>query len=321
MKLVVQIPCLNEADTLPLVLQSIPKRIEGVDEITVLVIDDGSTDQTVAVAKEHGVKEFIHHRGRRGLAKSFHDGTMRALELGADVVVNTDGDNQYPQERIPDLIRPIIDGQADMVIADRQTHTIEHFSGLKKLLQRFGSFIVNKAAGTNLPDAVSGFRAYSRESLMQLNIITRFSYTTETIIQAGNKGLAIASVPVTTNPKLRESRLFKSTPEHVIKSAVAIVRAFVMYKPYVIFGYLGTSLLILGLIPFARFLYFTLINNDGRGHLQSLIIGSVLLIAAFLCLVLNIIADLIRINRVLTEDNLEQTKRQRFHQTGDNSRD
>ena len=312
MKLVIQIPCLNEAATLPAVLQTIPTRIDGVDEIVVLVIDDGSTDQTVAVAQQHGVTEFVHHRRTMGLGQSFHDGTLRALELGADIVVNTDGDNQYPQERINDLVQPILAGKADMVIADRQTAKIAHFSPTKKLLQRFGSAVVNRAAGTNLPDAVSGFRAYSWESLILINTITRFSYCTETIIQAGNKKLAISSITITTNPKTRPSRLFHSTSEHVLKSAIAITRGFIMYKPYIIFGWLGFVMFVAGAIPFARFLYFTFVEHAGRGHLQSLIIGSVLLICAFLCLVLNIIADLIRVNRLLIEDQLSQTKRMRF---------
>ncbi len=232
MKLIVQIPCLNEEETLPLVLESIPKKIPGVDDIAVLVIDDGSTDRTIEVAKKHGVKHFVHHIGNQGLGRSFHDGVLKALELGADIVVNTDGDNQYPQERIGDLVQPIIRKQADIVIADRQTRSIPHFSVAKKLLQRLGSAVVNKAAGTDLPDAASGFRAYSRESLLRINTITRFSYCTETIIQAGYKGLYITSIPVETNPKLRESRLFKSTWEHIFKSGMTIVRAYIMYKPY-----------------------------------------------------------------------------------------
>ncbi len=312
MKLVVQIPCLNEETTLPLVLQSIPEKIAGIDEILVLIIDDGSTDNTVAVARQHGVTHFVRHARKQGLGRSFHDGVLKALELGADIVVSTDGDNQYPQERIGDLVQPILNGEADIVIADRQTQQIEHFSAAKKLLQRLGSAVVNKAAGTNLPDAASGFRAYSRESLLRLNTITRFSYCTETIIQAGNKGLHCTSIPIHTNPKLRESRLFKSTWEHVRKSAITIIRAYVMYKPYIIFGCLGSTFFILGLIPFARFVYFSVEDGTTRGHIQSLLAGSLLMIAAFLCLVLNIIADLIRINRVLTEDNLEQTKRLRF---------
>lgn len=312
MKVVVQVPCLNEEATLPLVLKSIPISIPGVDEIVVLIIDDGSTDKTVEVAKQHGVKHFVKHARNQGLGRSFHDGVHTALAMGADIVVNTDGDNQYPQERIGDLVQPIIKGQADIVIADRQTNKIAHFSMFKKLLQRLGSAVVNKAAGTKLPDAASGFRAYSRESLIRLNTITRFSYCTETIIQAGNKGLKIDSIKVETNPKLRESRLFKSTSEHVVKSAVTIMRAYVMYKPYMVFGSLGLFLFLLGLIPFARFTYLSVQDGSTGGHVQSLLVGSLLMITALLCLVLNIIADLIRINRVLIENNLEETKRQRF---------
>jgi len=313
MRLVVQIPCLNEEETLPAVLDSIPKKITGIDEIIILVIDDGSTDRTVEVAREHGVKQFVHHVRNQGLGRSFHDGVLKSLELGADIMVNTDGDNQYPQDRIPDLVRPILDGEADIVIADRQTHLIEHFSPTKKFLQKVGSAVVNTAAGTSLPDAVSGFRAYSRESMFRLNTITRFSYCTETIIQAAQKGLHITSIPVDTNPKTRESRLFKSTGEHIRKTAITITRAYIMYKPYIVFGWLGCILFLLGLIPFARFVYFSLQAGTTRGHIQSLLVGSLLMIAAFLCLVLNIIADLIRINRALTEDDLEQTKRHRFY--------
>lgn len=313
MKLVVQIPCLNEAATLPLVLESIPKKIDGIDEIITVIIDDGSSDETVVIAEAHGVKHFVKHARNQGLGRSFHDGVLYALEIGADIVVNTDGDNQYPQQRIGDLVQPIINGKADIVIADRQTHKIAHFSTFKKWLQRLGSAVVNKAAGTRLPDAASGFRAYSRESLIRLNTITRFSYCTETIIQAGNKGMQIASIPVDTNPKLRESRLFKSTGEHVVKSAITIIRAYIMYKPYILFGGLGVSLFVLGLIPFARFVYLSIQDGTTAGHIQSLLVGSLLMITAFLCFVLNVIADLIRINRVLTEDNLEQTKRLRFN--------
>jgi len=317
MKLVVQIPCYNEEATLPAVLKSIPKKIPGIDEILVLVMDDGSTDRTVEIAKAHGVKHFVLHARNVGLGRQFHDGVERALELGADIIVNTDGDNQYPQDRIGDLVQPILEGRADIVIADRQTRTIEHFSATKKLLQRFGSWVLNKAAGTNLPDAASGFRAYSKEALLQLNTITRFSYCMETIIQAGNKRLAIVSIPVVTNAPTRESRLFTSMRSYILKSGAAIVRGFVMYKPYLILGTLGSLLGIIGLIPIVRYIFFAVVDHSTRGHLQSLIIGSTVLIGAFLCFVLNIIADLIRINRILIEDNLEHTKKMRFKQLDD----
>jgi glycosyltransferase involved in cell wall biosynthesis len=308
---VVQVPCLNEEETLPAVLESIPRHLEGVDRLTILVIDDGSSDRTVEVAQEHGVKEFVRHARNRGLARSFHDGVTRALELGADIVVNTDGDNQYPQERIPDLIRPILDGRADIVIADRQVHLVEHFSGPKKLLQKLGSAVVNRVAGTDLPDAASGFRAYSRDSLMQLNTITKFSYCMETIIQAGNKRLAIESVPVTTNAKSRESRLFSSTHQHVMKSAGAIIRAYIMYKPYVIFSALAGVLGALGLTPFVRYAILKAQGQTGN-HVQSLLVGVVLCVMSFLSVIVGIVSDLLRTNRALIETQLEHTKRMRF---------
>jgi hypothetical protein len=226
-------------------------------------------------------------------------------------VVNTDGDNQYPQERIPDLVRPILDRRADIVIADRQVHEIAHFSGPKVVLQKLGSWVVNKAAGTQLPDAASGFRAYSRQSLMELNTITRFSYCMETIIQAGNKQLAIASVPVTTNPKTRESRLFSSTYQHVLKSAGAIIRAYIMYKPYVLFSGLAVLFGVLGLSPFVRYAVLKL-GDDHGSHLQSLLVGAVLLVMSFLSVIVGIVGDLLRTNRALIEAQLEHTKHLRF---------
>jgi glycosyltransferase involved in cell wall biosynthesis len=317
MKVIIQIPCLNEEQTLPLVMATMPKHIPGVDVLEYLVIDDGSTDKTVEVAKRLGVHHIVRHARNMGLARSFRDGTDRALELGADIVVNTDGDNQYPQDRIPDLIRPILDGEAEIVIADRQTSKISHFSPAKKLLQRFGSWVVNKAAGTDIPDAASGFRAYSKSALLRLNIITSFSYCMETTIQAGNKRIPIVSIPVTTNPKTRESRLFKSTWEHVIKSTSAIIRAYIMYRPYVVVGTLGAILAIGGLIPFIRYIIFFVADRHPGSHLQSLVLGSALLMGAFLCLALSVIADLTRTNRVLQEEALEQLKTMRYGQAGD----
>jgi len=311
MKLVVQIPCLNEAETIGSVLESIPKKIPGIDEILILVIDDGSTDDTVAIAKKHGVKHFAYHSQRMGLARAFHDGVDAALALGADIVVNTDGDNQYPSKYIGELVQPIVKGQADIVIADRQTDTIAHFSWPKKQLQKFGSWIVNKAAGTDVPDAASGFRAYSRHALLRLSVITRFSYCMETIIQAGNKGIPISSIPISTNPKTRESRLFKSTPQHVMKSAQAIAKSFVMYRSHLIFIPAGVFFLLAGLVPFVRYLVLTLGDNTGN-HIQSLLLGLALLIAAIMSFALAIIADLIKTTRALQEDNLERTKKMQF---------
>ncbi|WP_448061610.1 glycosyltransferase family 2 protein [Cellulomonas hominis] len=308
MKVFVQIPCLNEEQTLPAVLESIPAQIEGVDELEILVIDDGSTDRTVEVAREHGVTHFVRHTRNMGLARSFRDGVDYALAHGADIVVNTDGDNQYPQDRIPDLVAPVIAGVADIVIADRQTATIAHFSPFKRRMQQFGSAVVNGAADTNLPDAASGFRAYSRASLFRLNIVTEFSYCMETIIQAGHKRLRIISVPVETNAKTRESRLFKNIFHHMAKSGSAIVRSYLMFKPYVIFASLATIFGVLALIPMVRFLVLWIARDAQAGNVQSLIFGSIMAVAALLSFALGVLSDLLRTNRVLLEEQLERIK-------------
>lgn len=308
MKVFVQIPCLNEEETLPAVLRSIPTSIDGVDELEVLVIDDGSTDATMEVARAHGVRHFVQHTRTMGLARAFQDGVNYALAHGADIVVNTDGDNQYPQDRIGDLVAPILDGTADIVIADRQTHTIEHFSWFKKRMQRFGSAVVSKAASTKLPDAASGFRAYSRAALLRLNVVTQFSYTMETIIQAGNKRLWIASVPVVTNARTRESRLFKNSFHHMAKSGSAIVRSYLMFKPYVIFTSLTALFGVLAAIPLVRFLVLWFANGHTGGNIQSLIFGAIMAVAALLSLALGVLSDLLRTNRVLLEEQLERTK-------------
>ncbi|WP_454049413.1 glycosyltransferase family 2 protein [Cellulomonas sp. Marseille-Q8402] len=308
MKVFVQIPCLNEEETLPAVLASIPRRIDGVDELEILVIDDGSTDRTVEVAREHGVRHIVRHSRNRGLARSFRDGVDYALAHGADIVVNTDGDNQYPQDRIPDLVRPVIEGRADIVIADRQTATIAHFSPFKRLMQRVGSRVVNFAADTHLPDAASGFRAYSRASLMRLNVVTEFSYCMETIIQAGHKRLRIASIPVTTNAKTRESRLFRNIFHHMGKSGSAIVRSYLMYKPYVLFAWFAVVFGLLALVPSVRFLVLYLGPSDDDGNVQSLIFAAIMAMAALLSVALGILSDLLRTNRTLLEEQLERIK-------------
>ena len=306
MKLVVQVPCLNEEETLPEVLRTIPTEVDGIDELVVVVIDDGSTDRTAEIAREHGA-QVIRHTSNLGLARSFRHGVDHALRIGADIVVNTDGDNQYPQARIADLVAPILRGEADVVIGDRQTSKIEHFSPFKKGMQRFGSSVVNRAARTDLPDAASGFRAYSRASLLRLNIVTDFSYTMETIIQAGNRGMRIASVQIETNPKTRESRLFSNIWQHMFKSGVAIVRSYLMFRPYVLLSTLAAVFGLLGAIPFVRFGILFFLEDDG-GHVQSLIFGSSMLVASFVALALLVIADLLRTNRILLEQTLERTK-------------
>ncbi|WP_309069364.1 glycosyltransferase family 2 protein [Microbacterium sp.] len=299
---------MNEEATLPLVLETMPSAIPGIDEIEILVIDDGSTDRTIEVARSYGVRHFVHHTRNMGLARSFRDGVEYALGvMGADIVVNTDGDNQYPQQMIGELVQPLLRGEADIAIGDRQTATIAHFSPFKKFMQRVGSQVVNFAAGTELPDAASGFRAYSRQALIRLNIVTQFSYCMETIIQAGNKRLKIASVPITTNPKTRESRLFTNIFQHMAKSGQAILRSYIMFKPHTIFTTLGVVLLIGGLIPFVRFLILNWMGAAGD-HIQSLILGSSLLVGSLLSFALLVISDLLRTNRVLLEDTLQRIK-------------
>jgi len=309
MKLCIQVPCLNEEATLPLVLEKIPKKIKGIDEIEIVIINDGSTDKTVEVAKKLGVKHFVMHPVRRGLAQSFQDGLMKCLELGADIIVNTDGDNQYPSEDIPRLIQPIIDGEVDMVVADRQVQKIAHFSKGKKFFQKLGTWVLNKAANTDLPDGPSGFRAYSRDTAIKMYVNTRFSYCMETIIQAGNSGISTKAIPITVNPKTRESRLFNSSAEHVMKSGAAIFRAFVMYRPYSFFLSVGGIFFVLGLVPFGRFLWAIMVDGTGRGHIQSLIFGLAFMTGAFFCFALGVIADLIRMNRLMQEKQLELTKK------------
>lgn len=309
MKLIVQVPCLNEEKTLPLVINSIPKKIKGVNKIELMIIDDGSTDRTVEVAKKLGVHHIIRHKNNKGLAAAFETGINEGLKRGADIIVNTDGDNQYPQEDIAKLIKPILDGTHDIVVADRRTDKIPHFSKLKKLLQKVGSNVVCRAAGIYIPDAPSGFRAYSRDAAMSLNIITDFSYCMETIIQAGKKRLAVTSIPIKTNPKTRNSRLFKNISTHVRKSGTAIIRSYTMYEPFRIFLASGIIFGILGLIPFIRFAILAIqVFGYPPGHIQSLIVGGVLCLVGILLILIGVLADLEAINRQLLEDGLKRIK-------------
>ncbi|ROQ36644.1 glycosyltransferase involved in cell wall biosynthesis [Frondihabitans sp. PhB188] len=311
MKLFIQIPCLNEETTLPAVLESMPTEIPGIDEIEILIIDDGSTDRTVEVAKSYGVTHFVTHTRNMGLARSFRDGVDYALLHGADIVVNTDGDNQYPQSMIPELVQPILRKEAEIVVGDRQTKTIEHFSGFKKAMQQLGSWVVSRAAGLDLPDAASGFRAYSKYSLIRLNIVTQFSYCMETIVQAGYKRLAITSIPITTNAKTRESRLFSNIFQHMFQSGSAIVRAYLMYRPVALFMWISAVLAVCGLIPFIRYLVL-LATHDAGQNIQSLLLGLLLIVSALLSLVIGVVADLTRINRTLAEESLDYQKLQRY---------
>jgi len=308
MKLIIQIPCYNEEKTLPLTVADLPAEIEGIDVIERLIIDDGSTDRTIEVAKELGIEHIVVNKHNIGLARSFRKGLDTCLKEGADIIVNTDGDNQYAGWDIPKLVKPVLDGEADIVVGDRQTHKVAHFSKGKKLLQWFGSGVVRKLSGVWIPDAVSGFRAISREAALKLNIISPFSYTIEMIIQAGKKHMAVASVPVETNEKTRESRLFKSIPKFIERQLSSMVRMYAMYQPLRVFFYIGTILCILGMIPIVRFLVFYS-EGAGSGHIQSLILGGVLLMMGFFSYLVGLVADLISFNRQLIEMTLEKVRR------------
>jgi glycosyltransferase involved in cell wall biosynthesis len=308
MKLIVQIPCYNEEETLPATFNDIPKQIDGVDEVEILIIDDGSTDKTVEVAKALGVHHIVINKNNRGLARTFRTGLNECLKLGADIIVNTDGDNQYAGWDIPKLIQPILDGKADVVVGDRNTAKVAHFSPFKKFLQRLGSYVVKTLSGVKVPDAVSGFRAYSRDAALQLNIVSPFSYTIEALIQAGKKHMAVTSVPVETNAKTRESRLFSSIPKFIERQLTTIVRMYAMYQPLKVFFFIGLTLSILGVIPILRFLYFYF-TGDGEGHLQSLVLGGVFTILGFISFLIALLADLMNFNRQLIEQTLEKVRR------------
>lgn len=309
MKLIIQIPCLNEEKTLPVTLADLPKELPGIDEIEVLVIDDGSTDSTAEVACEHGVQHIVRFKNNKGLAEAFMAGLNTCLELGADIIVNTDADNQYKAEYIRALIQPILDGKADIVIGDRQVETIAHFSFIKRKLQRLGSWVVRRFSGTTVPDTTSGFRAYSREAALRMNVISRFTYTLETIIQAGKKNLAVTHVPVQTNSMLRKSRLFRSIPSYIKRSISTIFRIYVMYEPLKAFMFVGSVLFTAGFLVSLRFLYFYFFVDRGAGHIQSLILSAVLMLLGFQMGVLGVIADLIAGHRRLTEDTLYRVKK------------
>lgn len=301
MKLIIQIPCYNEAETLPLTVAELPKKIDGVDEIEYLIINDGSQDNTVEVARECGVHHIVGYSKNKGLATAFMTGIDACLRLGADMIVNTDADNQYCGEDIERLLRPILDGQAEMVIGERPIDTIEDFSPLKKKLQKMGSCVVRMVSGTEVPDAPSGFRAFSRETAMKLNVVSRYTYTLETIIQAGNKNIALASVPIRTNPKLRKSRLFRSMGAYIKRSVSTMFRIFLMYRPFKLFATVGSIVFALGAVLGCRFLYFYF-TGAGNGHVQSLILAAVLLMIGFQTITLGLLADVISANRKLIED-------------------
>jgi glycosyltransferase involved in cell wall biosynthesis len=301
MKLIIQIPCYNEETTLPAVIHDLPRRLPGVDEIEYLVIDDGSSDHTVAVARDLGVHHICRLGHNRGLAAAFRAGITLCLELGADVIVNTDGDNQYDADSIADLISPILSGEKDIVIGVRPIREIRHFSALKKALQHLGSYVVRRFSGTDVPDATSGFRAYSAEAALRLHVYNRYTYTLETIIQAGHTGVRIGHVPIKVNPKTRESRLISSIPRYVRRSATIILRSYTIYCPLRTFLSCAILQALLGLLLCLRFLYYRWLG-DGVSHLQSLVVAVALLAFSWLMVMLGVVADLIGVNRRLLEE-------------------
>ncbi|MGM0454083.1 MAG: glycosyltransferase family 2 protein [Thermodesulfobacteriota bacterium] len=320
MKLIVQIPCYNEEKTLPQTVRDIPRKIEGIDAVEILVIDDGSTDRTVEAARELGVDHIVQNCGNKGLAETFQVGLDHCLRLGADVIVNTDGDNQYRGENIARMVQPVIRGEADIVVGDRQTDTIAHFNFVKKKLQKLGSMVVRLLSNTQVPDAVSGFRAFSRQAAMRINVVSAYSYTVETIIQAGNKKLKIATVPVSTNPKTRESRLMKSLPRFIFQQLATMVRMYTMFKPLRTFFLIGSICIIGALIPSVRFLIYYMAGQGG-GHIQSLILATILFIIGFQVLIVGLLGDVISSNRKLIEEALLRIKRMEIEELNNPDKD
>lgn len=312
MKLIIQIPCYNEEKTLPITFEQLPKVIEGIETIEYLIINDGSKDKTVEVARKLGIHHVVDLPNNRGLAKGFMAGIHACLSLGADIIVNTDGDNQYSGYDIEKLVRPVIEKRAEIVIGDRETDNIEHFSPLKKKLQKLGSEVVRKASNTNVLDTTSGFRAYSRDAAMRLNVVSEYTYTLETIIDAGHKKLAIENVQISTNEKLRESRLFKSMWGYIKKSAITITRTYTMMKPLKVFLTIGMIFLLIGLGIGMRFVYFWL-QGRGAGHIQSLILASITIGVGVQATFFAFVADAIAANRKVNDELLYRVKKLEYN--------
>ena len=309
MKLIIQIPCLNEEATLPATIADLPQRIDGVDEIELLVVDDGSTDRTVEVARSLGVGHIVRLTNNKGLAAAFQAGLDACLKLGADIVVNTDADNQYRGADVAKLVAPILAGEADIVVGDRRVSGVEHFSGAKKALQRLGSWVVRRLSGTEVADTTSGFRAYNRDAALGLLVVDNFTYTLESLIQAGKMLVAVDQVPIETNPQTRESRLFASTGAYVRRNAFSILRIYARYEPLKVFASAGALVALLALAAWMPFLIDWIFNGDSSGHIQSLILGAVLFIAALQLFALGVIGDLLAGQRVMTQRVFERVRR------------
>jgi glycosyltransferase involved in cell wall biosynthesis len=312
-KLIVQIPCLNEALTLPATVRDIPREIPGIGAVEILVIDDGSRDGTAEVARQNGVEHVVRFPQRRGLAAAFAAGIDACVTLGADIIVNTDGDNQYAGADIPKLIAPLLSGQADIVIGDREVQDLAHMSATRKRLQWLGSWVVRQVSDTKVPDTTSGFRAYTRDAALRMTIVSEFTYTLETIIQAGKKRMSIAHVPIRSNPHTRSSRLFSSVWTYIKASAATIIRVYAMYEPLKVFGMIGLVVFGGGVAVSLRFVYFYLVG-EGLGHVQSLILAAVLLIVGFEIALIGLLADVISGNRKLIEDLLYRVRRMELRQ-------
>ena len=312
MKLIIQIPCYNEAETLAIALTALPRQVAGFDKVEWLIINDGSTDDTVKVAQACGVDHVVNFKHNQGLAKGFMAGIQECLKQGADVIVNTDADNQYEAQDIPKLTQPVLEHKAEYVIGERPISQTQHFSWTKKILQKLGSWVVRKASSTDIPDAPSGFRAMSRECAMQLNVYNNYTYTLETIIQAGQKDMAITSVPIRTNEDLRPSRLLSSIPSYIKKSVITIIRIFVVYKPFRFFMTIAAVLFFIGFLIGARFLYFYF-TGDGMGHTQSVVLAGVLMGMGFQTGLIAFVADLLAVNRKLMEEIRDSNKKRELN--------
>jgi glycosyltransferase involved in cell wall biosynthesis len=316
-KLIIQIPCYNEEGTLPATLRDLPRELPGIDEIEVLVVDDGSTDRTVQVARDLGVQHIVCHKKNLGLAPAFATGLEAALAAGADVIVNTDGDNQYCGADVGVLIQPILDGRADIVVGDRGVAALQHFSTIKRALQRFGSWVVQRAAGIPIPDATSGFRAFTRDAALRLTVLSDYTYTLEMLIQAGVRRMTVAFVPVRANPQTRNSRLIRNTPSFISLSAVTILRFYTMYRPLRVFMALSAITVGIALLLGLRFLYFFSLGR-GAGHVQSLILAAILTIVGFQVGLIGLLADSVAMNRRLMEETLYRIRQRQLGGAADN---